>query len=89
LGQNILFSCFLPENRKLKTNENVILPAVLYGCETWSLVQRKETRSLLIENRVLREIFGTKMEDVTRLQTAAWTGTAPLALNINILSVIN
>jgi hypothetical protein len=34
----------------------------------------------LIEDRVLREIFGTEKEDVTRLQTAAWIRTAPLAL---------
>jgi hypothetical protein len=38
---------------------------VLHGCETWSLVLREEHRLTVIENRVLREILGTKWEEIT------------------------
>jgi hypothetical protein len=35
----------------------IILPVVLYGCETWSLTLREERRLRVFENRVLRRIF--------------------------------
>jgi hypothetical protein len=41
------------------------LPAVLYGCETWSLTLREEHRLKVFENRVLRRIFGPKRDEVT------------------------
>jgi hypothetical protein len=43
----------------------VILPVVLYGCETWSLTLREEYRLRVFENRVLRGIFGNKRDEVT------------------------
>jgi hypothetical protein len=43
----------------------VILPVVLYGCETWSLTSREEHRLRMFENRVLRRIFGPQREEVT------------------------
>jgi hypothetical protein len=42
----------------------IILPAVLYGCETWSLTLREEHRLREIENRVLSRIFGPKRDEV-------------------------
>jgi hypothetical protein len=36
----------------------IILPVVLYGCETWSLTLREEHRLRVFENRVLGRIFG-------------------------------
>jgi hypothetical protein len=36
----------------------------LYGCETWSLTLKEGYRLRLIENRVLRRIFGLKMDEV-------------------------
>jgi hypothetical protein len=42
----------------------VILPLVLYGCETWSLTLREEHRLRVFENRVLRRIFGPKRDEV-------------------------
>jgi hypothetical protein len=36
---------------------SIILPVVLYGCETWSLTLREEHRLRVFENRVLRRIF--------------------------------
>jgi hypothetical protein len=41
------------------------LPAVLYGCETWSLALREEHTLRVFENRVLRRIFGPKRDEVT------------------------
>jgi hypothetical protein len=43
-------------------NKIIILPVVLYGCETWSLTLRKEHRLRGFENRVLRRIFGPKRD---------------------------
>jgi hypothetical protein len=43
----------------------IILPVVLYGCETWSLTLREEHGLRVFENRVLRRTFGPKMDDVT------------------------
>ena len=43
----------------------IILPVVLYGCETWSLTLREERRLRVFENRVLRRIFGPKKDEVT------------------------
>jgi hypothetical protein len=40
----------------------MILPVVLYGCETWSLTVREEHKLSVFENRVLRRIFGPKRE---------------------------
>jgi hypothetical protein len=44
-------------NLKIKIYRTIILPVVLYGCETWSLT--------LKENRVLRRVFGPKRDEVT------------------------
>jgi hypothetical protein len=41
------------------------MPVVLYGCETWSLILREERRPRVLENRVLKRIFGPKMDEVT------------------------
>jgi hypothetical protein len=56
--------CFLfsYKNPKIKIYKTVILPVVLYGCETWSLTLREEHRLRFFENRVLRRIFGPERE---------------------------
>jgi hypothetical protein len=38
---------------------------VLYGCKTWSLTLREEHRLRVLENRVLRRIFGPKRDKMT------------------------
>jgi hypothetical protein len=43
-AQNLLYSCLIPKNLKIKIYKTVILPLVLYGCETWSLTLREEHR---------------------------------------------
>jgi hypothetical protein len=45
--------------------KTIILPVVLYGCETWSVTLREEHRLRVFENRVLRRIFGPKRDEVT------------------------
>ena len=49
----------------MKIYRTIILPIVLYGCETWSLTLREEHRLRVFENRVLRRIFGPKRDGVT------------------------
>ena len=44
----------------------IILPVVLYGCETWSLKLREERRLRVCEIGVLRKVFGPKRDEVTR-----------------------
>jgi hypothetical protein len=62
--QNLLPSCLLSKNVKVKIYKTIILPVVLYGCETWSLTVREEHRRRVFENRVLRRIFGPKWDEV-------------------------
>jgi hypothetical protein len=50
---------------KIKIYNTIILPVVLYGCETLSLTLREEDRLRVFENRVLRIIFGPKKDEVT------------------------
>jgi hypothetical protein len=64
--QNLLSSRLISKNLKIKIYKAVILPVVLYGCETWSLTLGEEHRLRVFENRVLRRIFGPKRnEDVS------------------------
>ena len=64
--QNFLSYSLLSKNLMIKVYKTLILPVVLYGCETWSLTLREERRLRMSENRVLRIIlFGTKRDEVT------------------------
>jgi hypothetical protein len=65
LFQSLLSSRLLSRNVKVKIYKTIILPVVLYGCETWSLTLREEHRLRVFENRVLRGIFGPKRDEVT------------------------
>jgi len=47
---------------KIKIYRNIILPVVLYGCETWSFTVREKRRLRVFEKSVLRRIFGPKDE---------------------------
>jgi hypothetical protein len=58
-----LSSRLISKNLKIKIYSTVILPVVLYGCETWSLTLREEHRLRVFENRVLRRIFGPKSKE--------------------------
>jgi hypothetical protein len=50
---------------EIKVYRNIILPVVLYGCETWSFISREEHKLRMFENR-MRRIFGPKEKE--------WTG---------------
>jgi len=62
---NLLSSRLLSKNLKIKMYRTIILPVVLYGCETWSLTLREERRLRVFENRVLRRVFGPMRDEVT------------------------
>jgi hypothetical protein len=55
----------LSRNLKIKIYRTIILPVVLYGCETWSLTLREERRLRVFVNRVLRRVFGPRRDVVT------------------------
>ena len=63
--QNRLSSRLLSKNLKIKIYRTIILPVVLYGCETWSLILREERKLRVFENMVLRRIFGPRRAEVT------------------------
>jgi hypothetical protein len=63
--QSLLSSLLLSRKVKIKIYKIIILPVVLYGCETWSLTLREEHGLRVFENRVLRRIFGPKRDEVT------------------------
>ena len=63
--QNMLSSSLLSKNIRIKIYRTIILPVVLYGCETWSLTLREECRLRVFGNRVLRKIVGPKRDEVT------------------------
>ena len=63
--QSLLSSRLLSKHLKTKIYRTIILPVVLYGCETWSLTAREERNLRVFENMVLRRIFGTRRDEVT------------------------
>jgi hypothetical protein len=64
LVQSLLSSCLLSRKVKVKLYKTIILPIILYGCETWFLTLREEHGLRVFENRFLRRIFGTKWAEV-------------------------
>ena len=63
--QNLLSSRLLSKNLKIKIYRTIILPIVLYGCETWSLTLQEERKMRVFGNMVLRRIFGPRRDEVT------------------------
>ena len=49
----------------IKIYGRIILPIILYGCETRSLTLREKRRLRVFQNRMLRRIFGPKRNKVT------------------------
>jgi hypothetical protein len=58
LVHNLLISpildSHLSKTLKIKIYKPIILPVVLYGCDTWSCITMEEHRLKVSENRVLR-----------------------------------
>jgi len=62
--QNILSSSLLFKHIKIKIYRTIILPVVLYGCETWSLTLMEKRRLMVFENRVMRRVLGPMRDEV-------------------------
>jgi hypothetical protein len=62
--QNLLSLRLLSKNIKIRIYKTIILPVVLYGCETWSLTLREKHRLRAFENRVLRRMFCPKRDEM-------------------------
>jgi hypothetical protein len=52
------------KNLKIKIYKTVILPVVLYGCETWSLTLKEEHGLRVFESRVL-DLKGRRIMEKT------------------------
>jgi hypothetical protein len=53
------------KNEKTAVYRNIIKPAVLYRCETWTLIRRGGTHIEDVSEQVLRRIFGPKRDEAT------------------------
>jgi hypothetical protein len=62
--QNLLSSHLLSKIVKIRLHKTIILPVVLYGCETRSLTLKEAHRLRVLENRVLRRIIEPKRDEV-------------------------
>jgi hypothetical protein len=72
LVENLLPTCLLSKDVKTKIHKTLILPVVLYACETWSLTLSEEHGLRVFENRVLKRTFGpTRQEVNTRTEKTA------------------
>ena len=79
---------FAVQKYKFKIYRTVVLPVVLYACETWSLTFREERRLRLFENRVLREVFRSKRDEVTGQWRKLYDKISDLCSSHNIARVI-
>ena len=62
---SLMSSSLLSKNITIKIHTTIILPVVLYGCETWFLALTEEHGLRVFEKRVMRKIFGPKRDRVT------------------------
>jgi len=65
LVQNLLSSSLPSKNLKIRIYRTIILPVVLFGCETWSLTLREERKLRVFENTMFRRVFGPKRDEIT------------------------
>jgi hypothetical protein len=59
-----LANCF-PKTLKIRVQKIIILPFLLYGCESWSLTLREGHKLQVYESKVLRKLFGPKKTDIS------------------------
>ena len=64
-GQQVLLERRCVSNQSTVAHRTIILPVVLYGCGTWSLILREEHRRRVFENMVLKWMFGLERDEVT------------------------
>jgi hypothetical protein len=48
-----------------------MLPVVLYGCETWSVIFSEERTLQVFDKEVLRRVFGLKKGEIMKLGKTA------------------
>ena len=82
-------SRLLSKNLKIKTYKAIIFPVVVYGCETWSLKLREESRLRVFENRILRRIIGPKRDESGEWRRLHNEELHALNRSHNIVRVIN
>ena len=64
-GAKSFVSQFGIQKLKIEIYRTIILPSVVYWCETWSLAFREEHRLMVFENMVLMRLFGPKRDEET------------------------
>jgi hypothetical protein len=62
--ENVLSSCLLSKNVKIRKYKIIILPVILNGCETSSVSLKEGHRLREYENGLLRRIFGPRRDEV-------------------------
>jgi hypothetical protein len=63
--QSLLSSRLQSRNVKVKIYKTIMLPVVLFGCETWSVTSREDHKQRVFENRELKRMFVPKRDEVT------------------------
>jgi hypothetical protein len=77
------------KNMKTEINRTIILPVVLYGCETWSLTLKEEPSLGVSEKSVKRKVYGPKRGEVKAECRRAHNGEVyDLYISLNITRVI-
>jgi len=84
----VIDSRLLSKNLKIKIYKTIILPIVLHGCETWSLILREECRLRVFENRILRRIFVPKRDENGNWRRLHNEELHSLYLSLNIVRAI-
>ena len=64
-AESFVFQFAIQKFKDQDIYKTIILPVVLFGCETWSLTVGDERRLMVFQNRVLRRVFGSKRDEVT------------------------
>jgi hypothetical protein len=73
---------------KIKIYKAILLPVLLYGCETWSHTISEECSLRIFENRILRRIFGTKRNENEEWRRIHNEELHSLYRSLNIVRVI-
>jgi len=64
-AESFVFQVAIQKFKDEDIYRTIILPVVLYVCETWSLTLWEERKLRVFENVVLRTIFGPRRDEVT------------------------
>jgi len=64
-AESFVFQVAIQKFKDQDIYRTIILPVVLYGCETWLLTLWEERRLRVFENMVLRRMFGPRRDEVT------------------------